>query len=309
MCNHTNPDIWSTNDILSKLNISSDHNVFASSGIQAFSIGECNSHTMSIHAFWWTNHSCNLRKRSSNCNGNNKSSYPVYGIGILYYVDTTTGKLKGILTWGINPELLQKDHILSKLKVMLQTNGRNIHNNEYPLTIQDLSHESQNIIQNILKLSSKREFSNHVMHPGTKEIVKPFYRYTPSKNSVRRYITSNNLGLKRLVANDPSNNNNNYSLISHDNNNIPFLLPRSIQSIEGINTPLNTQQQEELKVILSSYNEVKSHDYARPSKEDSIWMYQGEEDRFVSAQQKQMNMFLNNIKQGRFSDGSDPLSS
>ena len=63
MDNDNDPPMWSTNDVYSKLNVShSDNNVFKSSGVQAFTIGECNSHAMSVHAFWWTNHSTNVRK-------------------------------------------------------------------------------------------------------------------------------------------------------------------------------------------------------------------------------------------------------
>lgn len=339
MNNYKNPPIWSTNDIYSKLNIaeSSDNNsIFKSSGIQAFTIGECNSHTMSIHAFWWTNHSTNIRKQqlrrrqtnnsnsllikattasntSSSSSSSSNSSYPVYGVGVLYYVDNTNGKLRGILTWGINPNsILHNDSnnnngndILERLRLILQTNGQSItnnNNNKYPITIQQLSDESQNIIHNILNTSSSSNINDiHVLHPITKDIIKPYYRYTPSKNSVRRYITSNNFGLKRCDMLGASNNN--HSFISNNNgmlnnNNMPFLIPRSIQSIEGINNPIMTapstssQQPIELQQILSSsfsnkqITTIVDNCYARPSKEDSIWMYQGEEDRLVSSQQK-----------------------
>ena len=46
MRNHTNLAVWLINAILSTLNISSY--VFASSGTQAFSTGQCDSYTMSM---------------------------------------------------------------------------------------------------------------------------------------------------------------------------------------------------------------------------------------------------------------------
>ena len=46
---------WSTKEMHSKLTIakSSDNDsMLKSSGIQAFAIGECNSHVMLTHVFW-----------------------------------------------------------------------------------------------------------------------------------------------------------------------------------------------------------------------------------------------------------------
>ena len=94
-----------------------------------------------------------------------------------------------------------------------------------------------------------------------------------------------------------------------------------MQSIGEINNPLVTvastssQQQVELQQTLSSsfsHNKITTivdNCYARPSKENSIWMCQGEEDRLESSQQKHMDMFLSNVTKGKFSDNSDPLSS
>ena len=56
---------WLIKDMHSKLNSaesSSNNSIFKSSGIQAFTIGNCDSHIISTRLFWWTNHSTNVRK-------------------------------------------------------------------------------------------------------------------------------------------------------------------------------------------------------------------------------------------------------
>ena len=90
--------------------------------------------------------------------------------------------------------------------------------------------------------------------------------------------------------------------------NAPFLVPRSVQSIEGVKTPLTSQQQIELQKLLSKSNPATTSvdNDARPSNEDIIWVYKGDRDRLTSSQN--MDDFLSNVKRGRFSGGSDPLA-
>ena len=92
--------------------------------------------------------------------------------------------------------------------------------------------------------------------------------------------------------------------------NAPFLVPRSVQSIEGVKTPLTSQQEIELQKLLSKSNPATTSvdNDARPSKEDSIWVYKCDGDRLISSQQQNMDDFLSNVKRGRFSGGSDPLA-
>jgi len=49
--------------------------------------------------------------------------------------------------------------------------------------------------------------------------------------------------------------------------------------------------------------------YSRPLKEDLIWMRKGEHNRMTSTQDFQTDIFLRNIRSGRFFDGSDPVAS
>ena len=106
---------------------------------------------MSIHAFWWSNHSTNIRKQqkrrrktnnpnysfnkftnASNTNPNmslssiSSLSCPVYGVEMSCYVDNTNRKLCGALTWGVKLNSTLHDDknnndndVLEKLRLIL----------------------------------------------------------------------------------------------------------------------------------------------------------------------------------------------
>ena len=46
---------------------------------------------------------------------------------------------------------------------------------------------------------------------------------------------------------------------------------------------------------------------SRPPKEDSLWLRQGEENRFVNRNQALAESFLRNVQSGRFYDGTDAV--
>ena len=112
------------------------------------------------------------------------------------------------------------------------------------MTTQQSSDESQNIIHNMSNASSSSNVNGiHVLRPITKDMIKLHHKHTPSKNSVRRHAAYNDFELKRcgmICASDKNHSfvSNNNSMLN--NNNIPFLMPRSTQSIEGVNNPLMT---------------------------------------------------------------------
>jgi hypothetical protein len=48
-------------------------------------------------------------------------------------------------------------------------------------------------------------------------------------------------------------------------------------------------------------------DRSRPSKEEPLWIRQGEEHRFVNKRESVADTFYRNIQKGRFSDGTDAV--
>ena len=102
---------------------------------------------------------------------------------------------------------------------------------------------------------------------------------------------------------------------------MPFLIPITTQSIEGVNNLFMTasstslQQQIKLQQILSSsfsHNQITTianNCYATPNKEDIICIHQGEEDRLVSSRKQNMDVFLSNVTKGKFSNNSYHLPS
>ena len=61
-------------------------------GVNALCIGSCDASSMSTHGYWWTN-----RNTAGRGGG---GSVPVYGAGVVHYVDAT-GSLRGLMLWGL----------------------------------------------------------------------------------------------------------------------------------------------------------------------------------------------------------------
>lgn len=129
-------------------------------GIHALCIGHCDSDRFHTHAYWWTNQSVQQRMlrllenesketisdvprdsiaiseekkqlRLRRMTGSDASSIalsrPVYGIGVVFYLDRT-GKIHGIMTWGLPFAMGSKTNELNKplvdhLKSIIATNG------------------------------------------------------------------------------------------------------------------------------------------------------------------------------------------
>jgi hypothetical protein len=136
-----------------------------SMGMHALCVGRCDSEGMATHGYWWTNtnqsiihsktgiidgtttknSSPNLgpnafmrratrdmnRKATdpSNQSGGGRGSLPVYGSGVIFYVDRS-GNVEGIMLWGFpfssNPNDVQShlnDELVARMKKVILSNG------------------------------------------------------------------------------------------------------------------------------------------------------------------------------------------
>ncbi|KAL3827508.1 hypothetical protein ACHAXA_003777 [Cyclostephanos tholiformis] len=132
-----------------------------SMGIHALCVGRCDSEGMATHGFWWTNQSTvdsktgidgiakksiedqlirpndfmrratrgmTRRTTASPLNGK-RGSLPVYGSGVIFYVDRS-GNIEGVMLWGLpfsmNPNDVQSnlnDELVERMKKMILSNG------------------------------------------------------------------------------------------------------------------------------------------------------------------------------------------
>lgn len=104
-------------------------------GVNALCVGSCDSERFTTHGVWWTNQAAQRRLLSLvDHNGNElrrrktvkNSLQPVYGIGVVYYLDQT-GAIQGIMTWGIpfttGPERQLNGQLVEHMKDVIRTNG------------------------------------------------------------------------------------------------------------------------------------------------------------------------------------------
>ena len=201
-----------------------------SMGIHALCVGRCDSEVMATHGFWWTNSSSNSnngesknddngkRSNSSNSNPNafmrratkrsnsvssnsttrGRGSLPVYGSGVVFYLNRS-GNIEGIMLFGLpfstNPNDVQSqlnNDLVKRLKDMIRSNGG--------IAIQDHSEKilrnnsGLNIDVNLLSYLHLVEESKYLasmalsgsmseLHKSRRVSVlgKPLHRYTPIK--------------------------------------------------------------------------------------------------------------------------------
>ena len=280
-------------------------------GIHALCIGNCDSENMTTHGFWWTNQANDLRKarhRNSNKDKRNDSiqrratssgsvlKRPVYGIGIVYYLNQD-GKICGIMTWGVpftesyKSSNLNKD-LLNRIKLLIQTNGE--------IAISSLKVDGDNNLE-VSHLAQESRYLLSLVCASEALTAKPLHRYTPSKPS---HI--GNLGsLKRNKGNYGSDEHCFMRRMKSDQDEKDGFDHRPPSLI-------HVYPMEQNGNFLSLSNQRKdfdvSNERSRPQKEDPLWLYQSEQHKSMSVKDVMGNIFIQNLKRGKFSDGSDAFN-
>lgn len=316
-----------------------------SMGIHALCVGRCDSETLATHGFWWTNtnqqSSISDDRRISNSSSSNSSpnafmrritrkspstvngsksrggsgSLPVYGSGVIYYLDRT-GSICGIMLWGLPFSQIPQDcksemnHlIVERMKEVISSNGA--------VAIQDHSgkiadeHAGLNVDLNLLsylhlveesKLLASMALSGLKSKDDVKATVtgKPLHRYTPIKShelsslgKLRRremgYIAEEDDLFYPVVTTSPT--------VEQESIRPPSL--KRIYPMLGGATTTNIEKEMELRQL--------QIDRSRPSKEEQLWIRKSEEQRYVNYREAMDQSFYRNIQQGKFSDGTDAV--
>jgi hypothetical protein len=201
--------IWRS-DLLSYDANSRTVSSLASVGIHALCVGHCDSERFSTHGVWWTNlaaqkrllarqhqdeHSAKEEKKNGadqgqvrdpkqrRCGLGKKSSHPVYGLGIVFYLDRT-GKIQGVMTWGIpfsNNDLQLNNDLVQQMKqIVVRSNISSgfVYTPSAPFT---LGSESQMLMSDQFTLASRRllatAFSSFAAD-DVQDFPKPLHRFT-----------------------------------------------------------------------------------------------------------------------------------
>lgn len=332
-----------------------------SMGIHALCVGRCDSESMATHGFWWTNTNQSFietrssendnvvgpnafmkratrnmnRKRTalSNPNGG-RGSLPVYGSGVVYYVDRS-GNIEGIMLWGLpitsNPSDVQSNlntELVNRMKHMILSNGG--------IAIQDhsenITHENSGLNMDVtllsyLHLAEESKFLASMALTGTQEMDlveslkhqtnklgvrgRPLHRYTPIKPP-----GLTNLGKVRRTDETGVLTEENDIFYPSMTSSIPettiqrveeLARPPSLKRIDPMQIWMNLANPEDLEVQNEAGRRKLQIERSRPPKEEPLWARHGEENRTVNMKSALADNFLRNMYAGRFSDGKEAV--
>ena len=318
-----------------------------SMGIHALCVGRCDSDTLATHGFWWTN----TNQQSNNDEKNNSSSsdstrgrrmntsafmrritrkttskvghksrsrggsLPVYGSGVIYYLDRM-GSICGIMLWGLPFSQVPQDvksginhPLVERMKHMISSNGA-VAIKKHSMKIAD-NYPGLNVDLNLLSYlhlveESKLLASMAMSGFNNDEAVeiftlgKPLHRYTPIKSHELSSLGK----LRRREMGYPAEADDLYypvEIISSSSEE-EYTRPPSLKRIYPMNggaTTTSIEKEMEMRQL--------QIDRSRPPKEEPLWIRKGEEQKFVNYRETMDHSFYHNIQQGKFIDGTDAV--
>ena len=251
-------------------------------GIEYTSIGNTSVDHCYTHGFWWTNTQLQRRftkqERSTEYNNNNMNNNMVYGQGIIYYFDSKTGQLVGILTWNI-PNINKNHKCLEYMKQLLLSNGTCLLSEEdkqYPhvLQLHHLQDASQRIIQHAFAMMNTK--------PSCLDKYRPLYKFTAPQSTIL-YNNSNN--------------------ISMDHSSISFF--PSSNHYQFHKRPPSLQYYPSDYYTTTTTTSTNMTMNARPKKEEPLWL--SSPTLYQNQKQYQQYQMFENLRQGQFANNVDPM--
>ena len=344
-----------------------------SMGIHALCVGRCDSEGMATHGFWWTNQSMDSktmvdgiagksngksnesigpnafmrratramtsRRTTSSLSNGSRGSLPVYGSGVIFYVDRS-GQIEGVMLWGL-PFSMNPNDVQSTLNKSLVDRMKKIISSNGGIAIQDHSddiihkHSGLNMdvsLLSYLHLAEESKFLASMALLGSSSrpaiakesllpeevLVKrhvglrsPLHRYTPIKS-----IGVMNLGKVRrtdetgLLAEDNDLFYSSMAPLKVDatcQRVEEFARPPSLKRVDPMQILMNLADQEDVELQMDAERRKMQMERSRPPKEEPLWLRHGEEHKLVNKKTALVDAFLRNISSGRFSDGKDAV--
>jgi hypothetical protein len=234
-------------------------------------------------------------------------SRPVYGMGIVYYLDRS-GRLSGVMTWGLpftedDPSDVNAA-LLKRLKLLVKSNAAIAVRKGSQLTVGDLAEESKHIVS---IACNEKNFTENIFYKNGK-VAKPLHRYTPAKYSsvtglgvLKRKDEAGNVIEDKLflsTTNEQNEEQNSLVPTSQRPSSLIYIVPLDDAAYQGYLQNINPLQ----NVASANANRF------RPSKEDRLWLRQDEFSKSQSALAVLNEGFRRNMLRGRMPDGSDPVS-
>ena len=310
----------------------------SSLGIQALCLGNCDSERLQTRGFWWTNTSAQrkinklieeeeekmvgrpesegrlseyrtLRRRQSRKRKRMGLVQPIYGIGVVFYLDSN-GSIRGVMTWGlpfadeeggaINPHLLE-----ALERAVLGNAGVSALDAE----------ENHQIMNNAMAIQSQRfveiaiqgEFVDstalsHGLHGAIEGFSTPLYRYTevaPSNQAATVKVLKRKeggaLGVmgEDLYARDEMAMEQVRTFDEKEEipSNIPVtnypitVVPFQVEEVYGRKAASMESLEEMNRYMATQRGWEENENRARPAKEDAIWLRPGDEKRNYSRKQ------------------------
>lgn len=323
--NNKSLSVTRTDNLSTTSGLHGEGSALSSIGIHALCVGQCDSETMSTHGFWWTNQSRRLTRRDSVVpNGTTgKSAKAVYGPGVVYYLDRA-GNIRGIMLWGLPYTKSSKSDelnniLIDRLKEIIHTNG-DIIQEDHADAIQKMrldpsllcpSHlaEESRLLASISKSTSSDQ-------KVRKKIPRPLHRFVPSKpmSTTKIGVLKRNekIGTGSVGEDVFERDGHDLGSVEGERSRHPSLVHyfeydwNSTQpiSLDNLDADENLQHDDD-----SIYQPISKNpdNAARPPKEEPLWMRKGDAARMQSLNERLGVMFMENLKHGHFSDGTDAV--
>ena len=313
----------------------------SSIGIQALCVGECDSERHSTRGFWWTNTSAQRRlarlieEEDAEHDGLTRRKTrrritrrrrqlglvtPVYGIGVVYYLDKV-GRIRGIMTWGLPFSSVRSPYdinqsLLNRLKDVIVTNGGvsalDAEEN-YHIMNAFLAKESQQLVKLAVKgTTSDATGTYHKLDGPVEGFTKPLYRYTeprPARRNSVNVLKRNDQGGMGVLGEDlyardelaleeevdldyDENGDGEHSQANLPTPMYPINVVNLAESSKG--SAASADSLTELNQFLAIQRGWENNDNrARPGKEDPLWLRPGDERKNTSQRQLMIEYYRN----------------
>ena len=302
----------------------SSNSSLSSMGIHALCVGQCDSQVLSTHGFWWTNQSRRLTRRRSNIPNadGGRPQKAVYGSGVIYYLDRA-GTIRGIMIWGLPFTKSSKSEklntvLVERMKNIIHSNG-SVTQRDHKKAIEQMRLDSSVLCPSHLSEESRVLASLAVNASSElsvqKRMPRPLHRFVPSKpiNVTRMGILKKNKKIGNggvgedtfeHSGHDLGERSRHPSLVHYFQYDWNSSQPVPLDGLDDDGTFDVDEGSDYAHVPVNR----KSVDFAaRPPKEEPLWMRKDEAMKAKSMNDRLAEMFMQNIMQGHFRDGSDAV--
>jgi hypothetical protein len=278
-------------------------------GIVALCVGNCDSESLTTHGVWWTNQAAQQRllglvdsdsnddqldERRRRLKKVKRGLKPVYGLGVVYYLDRT-GRIRGVMTWGLpfHAKHALNEELLVQMKRVVTSNGgfRSLETEQDQLKMSAyLSDVSKQMVMTAFRGQTGSTGVAHKVDGALDTFPRPLHRYTDIRPPQVR-----NVGV--LKRKDGQGN----GILGED-----LFVRYSFDEIPDTPVPLphptanvgSAVAKVEARYVWDVWEQKErrwdeNESRARPPKEDTIWIRKGDEARSTSQSERLATAYRN----------------